>query len=52
MRTWPDRNGGAIERFLRQRRIRHPQTPKTYSRILGGFQEISCGDRRSAHCRG
>jgi integrase/recombinase XerD len=40
MRTWPDRNGSAIERFLRPRRIRHPQTPKTYSRILHGFQDL------------
>jgi hypothetical protein len=37
MRTWPDRNGGAIERFLRQRRIRHPEIPKTYRRVLLGF---------------
>jgi 2-haloacid dehalogenase len=36
MRTWPDRNASAIERFLRQRRIHHPQTPKTYRRVLCG----------------
>jgi integrase/recombinase XerD len=40
MRTWPDRNASAIERFLRQRRIHHPQTPKTYRRVLGGFQDV------------
>ena len=27
-------------RFLRQRRIRHPQTPKTYRRVLCGFQDV------------
>src|SRR5271155_5797154 len=40
VRTWPDRNASAIERFLRQRRIHHPQTPKTYRRVLGGFQDV------------
>ncbi|MGO9058890.1 MAG: site-specific integrase [Candidatus Binataceae bacterium] len=40
MRTWPDRNGSAIGRFLRQRRFRHPQTAKTYRRILRGFQDV------------
>ena len=40
MRTWPDSNASAIERFLRQRRIRHPQTPKTYRRVLCGFQDV------------
>jgi integrase/recombinase XerD len=40
MRTWPDRNASAIERFLRQRRIHHPQTPKTYRRVLCGFQSV------------
>jgi integrase/recombinase XerD len=40
MRNWPDRNGNAIGRFLRQRRFRHPQTPKTYRRILRGFQDV------------
>jgi integrase/recombinase XerD len=40
MRTWPDRNGSAISRFLRERRIRHPQTPKTYRRLLRGFQDV------------
>ncbi len=40
MRTWPDRNGSAIGRYLRQRRMRHPQTPKTYRRVLRGFQEV------------
>ena len=40
MRTWPDKNGSAIERYLRQRRLRHPQTLKTYRRILRGFQDV------------
>jgi integrase/recombinase XerD len=40
MKTWPDRNGNAIGRFLRERRFRHPQTPLTYRRILRGFQEV------------
>jgi integrase/recombinase XerD len=40
MKNWPDRNGSAVDRFLRQRRIRHPQTPKTYRRILRGFQDV------------
>jgi integrase/recombinase XerD len=40
MRTWPDRNASAIERFLRQRRMHHPRTPKTYRRMLYGFQDV------------
>jgi site-specific recombinase XerD len=40
MRTWPDREGNAIGRYLRQRRLRHPQTPKTYRRVLRGFQDV------------
>lgn len=48
MRTWPDRNGAAIERFLQQRRIGHPQTPKTYSRILRGFQDLVGRRERSS----
>lgn len=50
MRTWPDTNASAIERFLRQRRIRHPQTPKTYRRALCGFQDVvrRC-ERSSSH---
>ncbi len=40
MRTWPDRNDSVIERFLRQRRIHHPQTPKTYRCVLCGFQDV------------
>jgi len=31
MRSWPDSNGSAIDRFLQQRRIRHPQTPQDLS---------------------
>lgn len=48
MRTWPDRNGAAIERFLQQRRIRHPQTPKTYRRILRGFHDLVSRRERSS----
>jgi integrase/recombinase XerD len=40
MRAWPDKNGGAIGRFLRQRRVRHPETPTAYRRILGSFQNV------------
>jgi site-specific recombinase XerD len=40
MRNWPDRDGSAIGRYLRQRRLRHPQTPKTYRRVLRGFQDV------------
>jgi integrase len=40
MKTWPDNNDSAIGRFLRQRRIRHPQIPMTYRRVLRGFEEV------------
>lgn len=40
MRTWPDRDGSAIGRFLSQRRMRHPQTAKTSRRLLRDFQEV------------
>jgi integrase/recombinase XerD len=40
MRTWPDSNASAIERFLRERRLRHPQTPRTYRHVLRGFQDV------------
>jgi hypothetical protein len=40
MKTWPDRNDSAIGHYLRQRRLRHPQTLKTYRRILRGFQDV------------
>jgi hypothetical protein len=29
-----------LSAFLRLRRIRHPQTPKTYRRVLWGFQDV------------
>jgi integrase/recombinase XerD len=48
MRAWPDSNGNAIRRFLQQRRIRHPQTPKTYRRILHGFQDLVRRHERSS----
>ena len=40
MRTWPDKNDRAIGRFLRGRRLRHPQTPMTYRHLLHGFQDV------------
>ncbi len=40
MKTWPDRNGGAIVRFIQQRRLRHPKTPKFYRKLLRGFQDV------------
>lgn len=46
MRTWPDKNGSAISRFLRQRRLRHPQTPIFYHRVPRGFQDVV---KRSEH---
>jgi integrase/recombinase XerD len=40
MKTWPDRNGSAIARYLRQRRIRHPITPTIYRSLLRDFQAV------------
>jgi len=40
MRTWPDKNDRVIGRFLRERRLRHPQTPMTYRHVLRGFQDV------------
>jgi integrase/recombinase XerD len=40
MRIWPDRNDSAIGRSMRQRRLRHPQTPSFYHRVLRGFQDV------------
>lgn len=48
MSSWPDSHGSAIDRFLRQRRLRHLQTPKTYRRILRGFQDVVKRGERSA----
>src|SRR5271155_1595965 len=40
MRTWPDKNDRAIGRFLRERRLRHLQTPMTYRHVLRSFQDV------------
>ena len=39
MKTWPDRNGSAIGRFVQQRRLHHPSTQTTYRSVLRGFQD-------------
>jgi len=40
MRTWPDADGGAINRHLQQLRPRNPITPKVYRCVLSGFQRF------------
>lgn len=40
MSPWPDGDGGAIRRHLRQLRLRSPITPKVYRCILAGFQRF------------
>jgi integrase/recombinase XerD len=46
MKTWPDRNGSAIRRFVQQRRLHDPSTPTTYRRVLRGFQDaVERGER-------
>ena len=40
MTRWPDRDGGTIARFIRQRRHRHPKTSTTYRRLLREFQDV------------
>jgi integrase/recombinase XerD len=49
MRSWPDKNGSAIGRFLRQRRTRHPKTPAFYRRVLRSFEDVAkrCQDSSS-----
>jgi hypothetical protein len=32
MKPWPDANGGAITRYLRELRLRHPKTRTIYRR--------------------
>ena len=39
MKTWPDRNGSAVGRFVQQRRLYHPSTPTTYRSVLRRFQD-------------
>jgi site-specific recombinase XerD len=39
MKTWRDRNGSAIGRFVQQHRLYHPSTLTTYRSVLHGFQD-------------
>lgn len=47
MKTWPYTNGNAIARYLRQRRLRHPETPTYYRGVLRGFQDAVARHQRS-----
>ena len=47
MKAWPDTNGSAIGRYLRQLRLRNPKTPTIYRSILRGFQDIVAQHQRS-----
>jgi integrase/recombinase XerD len=40
MRIWPDADGTAIRRYLRQLRLRNPITTKVYRCVLSGFQHF------------
>ena len=40
MRTWPDTDGSAITRYLRQLRLRCPISPIYYRQALRSFQEV------------
>jgi len=40
MRTWPDTDGSAITRYLRQLRLRCPISPIYYHQALRSFQEV------------
>ncbi|PYU95233.1 MAG: integrase [Acidobacteria bacterium] len=40
MRTWPDSDGSAITRYLRQLRLRSPISPIYYRQALRSFQEV------------
>jgi integrase/recombinase XerD len=40
MRTWPETDGAAIRRYVRQLRIRSPVTPRVYRCVLSGFQRF------------
>jgi integrase/recombinase XerD len=39
MNAWPDVDGSAISRHLRQLRLRSPHTARGYRRVLAGFQK-------------
>jgi integrase/recombinase XerD len=38
--TWPDDDGAAIERYVRQQRMRHPRTRGIYRNELWRFQQF------------
>lgn len=40
MKTWPDTDGSAITRYLRQLRLRCPTSPIYYRQALRSFQEV------------
>ena len=48
MKTWPDTNGNAVARYLRQLRLRHPKTPTYYRSVLRGFQDVAARRQRSS----
>ena len=50
MKTWPDRNGNAIGRFVQQHRLYHPSTLAIYRSVLHGFQDAV--DRRERSSSG
>ena len=59
MKTWPDTDGSAIDRYLRQLRLRCPISPIYYRQALRSFQEVvvrhQCappGEPRSARKHG
>ena len=43
MKTWPDTDGSAIERYLRQLRLRSPNSRIYYRQALCSFQKIIAG---------
>jgi integrase/recombinase XerD len=47
MKAWPDTNGSAIGRYLRQLRLRNPKIPTIYRSILRGFQDVVAQHERS-----
>ena len=47
MKPWPDANGGAITRYLRELRLRHPKTRTIYRSLLRGFQDVVVRHQRS-----
>ena len=40
MKPWPDTDGSAITRYLRQLRLRCPISPIYYRQALCSFQEV------------